>query len=98
MNCVAGSRKHDASLSVLICPACDGLGPEILVPQAVYILGLKQNVFGIFVVLHVMLLVVNEKILDSLRNRMRCVGHTDSERAQGRVPDVSSAHNVAISF
>ena len=89
MNRMAHGCKYDATVAKIVSPAADRLSAQVAVHQAIDIFRVEDDVFAIFIVFHVVLLVVNNKLADPLSDGMSVGRWLDAERAQRRVADIS---------
>src|SRR5437870_5041817 len=96
MDGMADGSEDDAAATEIVCPAGNRFRAEVLKRQPVDILRFEKDVLLVLVVLHVMLLVVDDEIAYALRDGMARVHHPNFKRAQRRVAYIRSAHHLAI--
>src|SRR5205807_331869 len=90
--------EHDAAAAVIVGPARDRFRAVFFVSQAVYVFSFEQNILLVLVVFDVMLLVVDREILNALGDGMARIHDMYFEGPQRRMPDISTALDVTISF
>jgi len=96
MNRMAHRREHHAAAAKIIRPAGNRLGPQILVGQAIDVLGFQQNVFLVLVIVNIVLFVVDNKVAHSLSDRVLIPRRLHPERPERRMSNVCAPHHLPI--
>src|SRR5579864_6393792 len=91
-----GGCKNNPSAAVVVSPTCDRFHSPSLVLQAIEVFGLEKDVFTVFVVMHVVLLVIDYKSTDSPGDGVARIHHAHLKGPERRMADIGAPHHVAI--
>ena len=92
---MAGRHVADPTLTVVVRPTSRSGGAVALISQPLFIDSLKEEELGVLVIGHVMLLIRDHEIFDTLRDGMIGVRHLYSKGPDGRMAGVGRSQNMA---